>query len=182
MTKDFVMFSSGAPRDLGGCHRVEPVKCFGIVVQFDGHPGLDQALRVVNTLVLQRVVIDRHHVRRRKAAKVTRARRSGIGRHLPAGPLTQIMRPHAFGGSAVPALDVWPDVIKAQGCTSSFARVTGARCRISSSLTTAGLSRVPKTRSTPQVFSTEEMWGSAHLQNKYPGKRGSSRVTHRSDL
>jgi len=50
MTKDFVMFSSGAPRHLGRCYRVEPVKCFGIVVQLDGHPGLDQALYVVNTL------------------------------------------------------------------------------------------------------------------------------------
>ena len=106
MTKDFVMFFSGAPRHLRRCYRVETVKCFGIVVQLDGHPGLDQALRVVNTLVSQRIVIDRHHVSRRKAAKVTRARRSSIGRHLPADPLTQIMRPHVFGVSAVPALNV----------------------------------------------------------------------------
>src|SRR6478736_960327 len=106
MTKDFVMFSSGAPRYLRRCYRVEPVKCFGIVVQLDGHPGLNQALRVVNTLVSQRVVIDRHHVSRRKAAKVTRARRSSIGRHILAEPLTKIIRPHAFGVSAVPALDV----------------------------------------------------------------------------
>lgn len=106
MTKDSVMFSSGAPRHLGRCYRVETVKCFGIVVQLDGHPGLEQALRVVNTLVSQRIVIDRHHVSRRKATKVTRASRSSIRRHIPAGPLTKIMRPHAFGVSAVPALDV----------------------------------------------------------------------------
>src|SRR6185369_11307073 len=104
MTKDFVMFSSGAPRHLRRCHLVEPVKCFGIVVQLDGHPGLDQALCVVNALVSQRIVIDRHHVSRWKATKVTRTSRSSIGRHIPAGPLTKIMRPHAFGVSAVPAL------------------------------------------------------------------------------
>src|SRR3954453_14601641 len=106
MTKDFVMFSSGAPRHLRGCYRVETVKCFGIVVQFDGHPGLDQALRVVNTLVPQRIVIDRHHVSRGQATKVTRASRSSIWRHIPADPLTQIMRPHVFGVSWVPARDV----------------------------------------------------------------------------
>jgi hypothetical protein len=82
------MFSSGAPRHLGRCYRVETVKCFGIVVQLDGHPGLEQALRVVNTLVSQRIVIDRHHVSRRKATKVTRASRSSIWRHILADPLT----------------------------------------------------------------------------------------------
>src|SRR5678816_2831230 len=70
------------------------------------HPGLEQALRVVNTLVSQRIVIDRHHVSRRKATKVTRASRSSIWRHILADPLTKIIRPHAFGVSAVPALDV----------------------------------------------------------------------------
>jgi hypothetical protein len=49
------MFSSGAPRHFGRCHHVEAVKCFGIVVQLDGHPGLEQALRLVNTLVSQRI-------------------------------------------------------------------------------------------------------------------------------
>jgi hypothetical protein len=29
MTKDPVMFSSGAPRHLGRCYRVETVKCYG---------------------------------------------------------------------------------------------------------------------------------------------------------
>src|SRR6478609_6174377 len=106
MTKDFVMFSSGAPRHLGRCYRVEPVKCSGIVVQLDGHPGLEQALRVVNALVSQRIVIDRHHVSRRKATKVTRASRSSIWRHILADPLAKIIRPHVFGVSAVPTLDV----------------------------------------------------------------------------
>src|SRR5258708_36089694 len=41
-----------------------------------------------------------------RAVRVTRATRRNLGPHAPAGPLTKIIRPHAFGVSAVPALDV----------------------------------------------------------------------------